>query len=129
MRRLPAVVALMSLLCSPLAVGADDHLVTPQASRTRLAGSTTQREQDLQTVARVLSRPEASAAVSRMGLAPEQVQSRLAALGDQDLRDLAARAAALDRDPVAGYYDSDVHDLMVILLVVVIVVVLLSAVN
>jgi hypothetical protein len=122
-------VTLASLCLWPFAAIADDHLVTAQAGRARLAEAAIQRGHDLDSLGRVLSRPEASAIVSGIGLSPDRVQARLATLSDRDLRDLAARAEALDRDVVAGHYTDgpDVHDLVVVLLVVVIVAVVLDA--
>jgi hypothetical protein len=52
----------------------------------------------------------------------------LAALSDTELRDLAARAQALEQDPVAGL-SSDVNQLLIIFLIVAIVILVLQAVD
>jgi hypothetical protein len=56
------------------------------------------------------------------------VRTRVAALGDSELRDLARRARALESDPVAGV-DVKKHRVLVGVVVVVVVIVVLGAVH
>jgi ABC-type tungstate transport system substrate-binding protein len=56
------------------------------------------------------------------------LRAALPALSDAELRDLAARAAVLETDPL-GAMDQDIKLLVIILLIALIVVVILSAVD
>jgi hypothetical protein len=50
-------------------------------------------------------------------------------LTDAELREVAARAAALDQDPVAGVSDHDIRWLLYIFLIVAIVILVIQAVD
>jgi hypothetical protein len=72
-------------------------------------------------VDQALSSPEAAVAASALGVDLGRLGASTPALSDEELRDLAARAAALGSDPVAGAMDRDVKLLVMILLIVAIV--------
>jgi len=73
-----------------------------------------------------LSSPQAGAAANALGVDIVAVRAAAPSLSDSELRDLAARAAALDRDPAAGL-SSDVNRLLIIFLIVAIVLLLIKA--
>lgn len=95
----------------------------------RLAQAAAQRQQDVVAVERVLSSPAAARVASTLGVRLEPLRAGVPALGDREIRDLAARAARLRGDPVAGFHNSDpsVDDLLKIFLIVAIVVILIEA--
>ena len=70
----------------------------------------------------------AQAAAATVGADLDKLRMAVPTLGDDELRDLAARAAALDSDPAAGL-DSDIRMLLLIFLVVAIVILVLQAVD
>jgi hypothetical protein len=79
-------------------------------------------------VDRVLSSPRAEAAAAAVGADLGRVRAAVATLSDEDLADVAARAAALQTDPVAAL-DSDIRTLLMIFLIVAIVILVLQAVD
>ena len=93
--------AAATLLSADLGL-AQDHLVSAEQARQRMAEAVAQRESDLATVRTAFSSAEANQAAAALGVNLDSVRSRLAALDDGELHELAARAAALDSDPVAG---------------------------
>ena len=93
--------AAATLLSADLGL-AQDHLVSAEQARQRMAEAVTQRESDLATVRTAFSSAEANQAAAALGVSLDSVKSRLAALDDGELHELATRAAALDSDPVAG---------------------------
>jgi hypothetical protein len=75
-----------------------------------------------------LSSPQAARAAATVGLDIHQVRSAAASLTDAELRDLAARASALEADPASGL-SHDVDELLVIFLIVAIVILVIKAVD
>jgi len=124
---LATAVTLSTLLIAVHASAATDHLVAPEAVSQRLQAAAAAREADIAAVRVVLSRPEAAQVARTVGADLEHVKAAAAALGDDELRDLAQRARAVQVDPVAGL-SNDVETLLIIFLIVAIVILVLQAV-
>lgn len=124
--RLLMAAALLTASAAPAL--ASDHLASPETVQGRLSGASSARAADLSRVEDALSSPQAARAAATLGLDVRHVRSAAATLGDAELRDLAARAAALDRDPRSGL-SHDVDQLLVIFLIVAIVVLVIKAVD
>jgi hypothetical protein len=123
---LAAALIATSALSSP--VRAQEHVVAPAAAQARLADAAAQRVHQLAVVDAVLASPEAVAAAASLGQDAQRLRAAVPALGDRELRDLAARAEALQADPVAGL-DNDIRQLLIIFLIVAIVILVLQAVD
>jgi len=129
-RRVAAVVAVMTL-----ALGAADralaqeHLVSEAAAQALLAEVEALRQGDLALVERVLSSPQAATAARSVGADLDAVRRATPTLTDAELREVAARAAALGQDPVAGVSDNDIRWLLYIFLIVAIVILVIKAVD
>jgi hypothetical protein len=89
------------------AASAGDHIVAVDAAHERLAAARAARAADEAVVFSVLARPEAAAAASAAGVPIDEVRARVGTLSDAELADLAARAAAMTDDPVAGAIKRD----------------------
>ena len=107
---------------------AQDHLLSRDAARDRLAAATQDRRQALDTVDRALATPDAARAASSVGVDIAAVRAAVPALSDAELADISARAAALESDPVAGL-DHDIKLLLEIFLIVAIVILVLRAID
>jgi len=105
-----------------------DHVVTPQEAQERLVQKSAARQDDQAAVERLLSSPQAEAAGAAVGADLDRVRAAVATLSDEELSDVAARAAALQTDPVAAL-DSDIRTLLMIFLIVAIVILVLRAVD
>lgn len=128
MRHLTAIVTALAVLAVPGVAVCGDHLATAVSIDERLSQSALQRQQDVLTLQRVLSTPAAASTTAAIGARIESVRAAVPALNDEELRELATRAAALGSDPAAGY-EPLVHDFLVVLLIVAIVVLVFDAVN
>jgi hypothetical protein len=129
-RSVAAVVAVMALALGVADRAlAGEHLVTEAAAQARLAEAEAARLGDLARVDRVLSSPQAAAAARSVGADLDAVRRAAPTLTDAELREVAARAAALDQDPVAGVSDSDIRWLLYIFLIVAIVILVIKAVD
>jgi hypothetical protein len=126
MRKLAAAVLCATLV--PASGFSGDHLVSPDTVRARLAEAAAARESHLATLGRVLAMPQVEGAAAELGLDVRQVRAAVSSLSDDELRDLAARAALLEADPVAGL-SRDVESLLIIFLLVAIVILVLQAVD
>lgn len=118
-----------ALLTTSAAVAfAGDHLASSETVQGRLLRASSARVADLSRVEGALSSPQAARAAVSLGLDVRRVRSAAATLSDAELRDLAGRAAALDRDPRSGL-SHDVDQLLVIFLIVAIVILVIKAVD
>jgi hypothetical protein len=131
MRKSLAVLATAVLLTSALSgpAQAQQHIVAPEAAQARLAEAAGERARQLDIVDSVLASPEASAAAAALGQDMKRLRAAVPALSDSELSDLAARAEALQTDPLAGYLDNDIRQLLIIFLIVAIVILVLQAVD
>jgi hypothetical protein len=116
-----------TVLAAATMAGAAQHVTTPDAARAALVEATAQRSADLATLEGVLSSP-AAARVAEQGIDVGAARRALATLSDAEVRDLAARARALESDPASGL-SKDANDLLVIFLVVAIVILVLQAID
>jgi len=108
MRRILVALAAAAVLFA-VQVGAEErlatpgtHLVTPDLAQARLLEASAERERNLATVEAFLASPEAQAGLGAVGVTEARVRGSLPTLSDAELQDVAARAAALQVDPVAG---------------------------
>jgi hypothetical protein len=108
MRRILVALAAAAVL-SAVQVGATErlatpgtHLVTPDVAQARLLEAGAERERNLATVEAFLASPEGHAGLGAAGVTEALVRGSLPTLSDAELQDVAARAAALQTDPVAG---------------------------
>jgi hypothetical protein len=125
------IIMFASLAFSSLLAGqalAGDHLVSREAARDQVQQAASQRERSLATLDAVLSTPTAARAAASVGADTERLRAALPTLTDQEIADLAARADALQADPVAGL-DDDIRTLLIIFLIVAIVILVLQAVD
>jgi len=105
-------------------VGAGDHLVTQNAVDARMSAAARERAQNVATIDHVLSSPRAAKTARSAGVDLAKVRGAVPSLSDQELRDLAVRAASLRSDVVAGQYvivDDDRHDADAFLMFMVLV--------
>jgi hypothetical protein len=123
-----AVVALVALVAADRAF-AQEHLVTTTEAQARLAEAAAARQHDLAVLDGALSTREAAAAAKAVGADLAGVRRMTPTLSDSELRDLSARAAALQSDPVAGVTDHDLRWLLYVFLLVAIVILVIKAVD
>jgi hypothetical protein len=123
-----AALSVAAVLAATAPTFADDHLVSPRTAQERLQGAEAGRQRDREVVDRALSSPQAQAAATAVGADLDRVRAAVGMLSDAELADVAARAAALQSDPVAAL-DSDIRTLLMIFLIVAIVILVLQAVD
>jgi hypothetical protein len=85
---------------SPATAGS--HLVTPDLAQARLLEAGAARERNLASVESFLASPVGQAGMGAAGVSEARVRGALPLLSDAELQDVAARAAALQADPVAS---------------------------
>lgn len=123
---LAAAAAFLSLPAGRAAAG--DHIATADAVQSRLSEAATQRAQNVATVQEVLSTPIAVDAAASVGADLDRVRAGVSRLSDAELSDLAARASALQSDPVAGALTSNQRLLVTIALVLIVIILVLAIV-
>jgi hypothetical protein len=127
-KSLAVLAAAAAILILPAAHAAADHIVTPDAVQSRLSEAATQRAQNVATVQELLSTPAALEAAASVGADLGRVRTGVASLSDAELSDLAARASALQSDPVAGALTSNQRLLVTIALVLIVIILVLAIV-
>jgi hypothetical protein len=127
MRKLSAILALLSMLFAVPLVGADDHVVSRGAADRRLNDAVAERARNIASLDALLATPGAEEAAALAGLDLGLAGRALPRLGDAELADLAQRAAALTADPVAGHrYHDATGTLMLVMVFAVMAVVLIA---
>jgi hypothetical protein len=125
MKKTLAALAVLGLFAAP-AVWAEDHLVPAEAAQQRLLAASAARAQDLAAVDAFVASAEGTAALATLGLDPGALRGSLATLGDDELQQIAERAAALQADPVAGAIDRQVLYIGAIALAAIILIILIA---
>lgn len=98
----PLAVLVAAATLAAMPARADEHLLAPGLAEKRMAEAADARGRDLATVTAFVEAAEVTATLEAAGLDPARVRSSVTALGDQELREIASRVAALESDPVAG---------------------------
>jgi hypothetical protein len=102
MTKLLAALVAGTMVAATPPVRAEEHLVTSPEAQERLVDAATARERDLAALTALVDSAQATAALAATGLDAARLRASLSALDDEELREIASRVAALDRDPVAG---------------------------
>jgi hypothetical protein len=87
----------------------------------QLATSATNRQQQIKTLTRFLSTPDAERAMRDAHIDPVQVQTAIPTLSDQELANLATRAADAQQKFSAGSLNNEM--LLIVILVIAIVII------
>ncbi len=133
--RLLAQGALFGLLICALAFPPDifgqaaqqDHIVNPQAMQQQLEASSATRQRNIDTLNTLLSSPVAERAMQQAHVTPSQVKTAIPTLSDEELSNLAARAADAQTKFAAGSLSN--HDMLLIILVLVVIIVIVAIVH
>ena len=123
-----SLATLATLVVLAGAARAEEHLASPQAAQQQLLEAAAARERNLAAVDAFVASAEGSAALATVGLDAARVRGSLATLNDSELQEVAARAAALRGDPVAGlpFTENQVIWIAAIAAAVVLVIILIA---
>jgi hypothetical protein len=124
-----AVIAAVLVICFlvPSDLVAQKHVVSPADLQKEVVAASQSRQQNLKTVQEFLSTPIAEKAMRQAKIDPQQVQSAVPTLKDDELAQLAARANKAQADFAAG--DIGQRELIWIILAVVVLVLIIVAVR
>jgi hypothetical protein len=121
---IPAALAL--LLSFPpqnmFAQAPQDHLVTSQSLEQQVQSTSHTRQQNIETINNMLSTPIAERAMRDAHYDPIQVRTAVPTLSDQELANLATRAADVQQKISGGVLGFGVITLLVIAVIILIVV-------
>ena len=118
---------LILIFSVPSNLFAQSHVVTPAELQNELVKATQTRQQNLQTVNRFLSSPQAEKALRATQLDPAQVKTALTSLNDHELSQLAARSAKAQADFAAGRLTD--RDLLLVLVGIAALILIIVAVR
>ncbi|HEY1768351.1 MAG TPA: hypothetical protein VGG26_11875 [Terracidiphilus sp.] len=99
-----------------------DHLVSPQLLQQQVENASQARQQDIRTVTNLLSTPVAERAMRDAHFDPVQVRTAIPTLSDQELANLATRAADAQQRIAAGGLGFGLTTLIVVAIIIIIVV-------
>jgi hypothetical protein len=102
-----------------------DHIVSSQALQQQLETSVAVRQRNIETLNSFLSSPTAQRAMQETHITPTQVKTAIPTLSDEELANLATRAADAQMKFAAGNFSD--HDLLIIAIVVLVVIVIIIA--
>jgi hypothetical protein len=125
--------ALPGVLVAALAFPADifaqagaapDHLVSPGALQQQLQANAATRQQQIDSVMKLLSAPGADRAMKDAHINPEQVRAAVPTLSNEELASLSTRAADAQQKFAAGSLTND--GLLIVILIVAIVIIVIA---
>jgi len=121
--------ALVAVFGAPQSLVAEvsDHLVSPSTLQKATVGASQQRERNLATLKTFFSSDKARQALESAHMNSEQVNKAVASLSDQELAQLATRAAKAQADFAAGNIDN--RDLLIILVAIAALILIIVAVR
>jgi hypothetical protein len=118
--------ALVLLLALPQDIFAQsasqEHLVSPQILQQQVESTSQTRQQNIQTINNLLNTPIAEQAMRNAHFDPVQVRTAVPTLSDQELVNLATRAADVQQKISGGFLGAGLTTLLIIVLIVIIVV-------
>ena len=118
---------LVTIFAVPHSLLAQSHVVSPADLQKELVTSTQARQHSLETVRQLFSSPRAENALKSAHMNPEQVQTAVSTLSDQELARLASRADTAHADFAAGRLED--RDLLIIVVAIAALVLLIVAVR
>lgn len=122
-----AVFAVAFTVPSTLLAQAPDHLVSPSALQQAAVSASHARRQNVDTLQEFFSSPQARKALESARMNPQEVKKAVSGLSDQELAQLARRAARAQSDFAAG--DLTDRDLLIILIAIAALILIIVAVH
>lgn len=119
--------ALAMLFLIPADMVAQNHVVSPAELQQQVTAASQARQHNIETLQQFFSSPAAEKAMKSAKMDPQQVKTAVAALDDQDLARLAARADKSQADFAAGNLSE--RDLIWIILAIAVIVLIIVAVR
>lgn len=110
-----------------LSAQTSQHLVNNSALQQAAIGASQARQQNLDTLNGFLSSKQAKEAMKTAHVNPQEVQSAVASLSDQELAQLASRASKTEANFAAGNITN--HDLLVIMVAMLALILIIVAVH
>lgn len=106
-----------------IAAQAAQHLVSPSDLQSAAVDASQSRQQDIGTLNKFLSIPQAQQAMQSAHVTPQQVKKAVAGMSDEELAQLASRAQKAQHDFAAGMSN---HDLILVVLAIVVLILLIA---
>jgi Flp pilus assembly protein TadB len=122
-----AVLALAFTVPPTLVAQAPDHLVSPSALQQAAENASHARQQNVATLQKFFSSPEAQRALESAHMNAQEVKKAVAGLSDQEAAQLAQRANKAQSDFAAG--DLTNRDLLIILVCIAALILIIVAVH
>jgi hypothetical protein len=125
--RMAIAVVLAAFFIVPTEALAQSHVVSPADLQKEAVASSQVRQHNLDSVQHLLSTPAAEKAMKSAKMDPQQVQTAVSTLNDQELAQLAARADKAQADFAAGSIGE--RDLILIILAIAVIILIIVAVR
>jgi hypothetical protein len=117
----------MAVAAASVNVWAQTHVVSRAELRQQMLDAARTRAANIETVKEFISFPHAQQALRIAHLNPQRVQAAVSTLSDEEVAQLAARAAKAQRDFAAG--DLSDRDLLLILVGIAALILIIVAVR
>jgi hypothetical protein len=104
-----------------------DHIVNSQALQQQLETSAAARQRNIDTLNTFLSSPTAQRAMQETHVTPTQVKTAIPMLSDEELADLATRAADAQMKFAAGAFGN--RELLIIAVAILVLILIIVAVR
>jgi CHASE3 domain sensor protein len=124
-----APAALLLAFAAPMAIHAQatnqDHVVSSQALDQQLTTSSATRQQNIETLQKLMETPTAQKAMHDAKVDPQQVKTAIPTLSDDELANLSARVNHAQHDLAAGYIGPGLFTIIILVVILIIIVIVI----
>jgi Flp pilus assembly protein TadB len=122
-------VALLLAFVAPKTITAQateqDHVVSSQALDQQVANSSATRQQNIDTLQKLLDTPTAQKAMHDAKVDPQQVKTAIPTLSDDELANLSGRVDKAQHDLAAGYIGPGLFTIIILAVIVIIIIIVI----
>jgi hypothetical protein len=104
-----------------------DHVVSSQALDQQLTTNSATRQQNVETLQKLMETPTAQKAMHDAKVNPEQVKSAIPTLSNDELANLSARVNKAQSDLAAGHIGPGLFTIVILVVIVVIIIIVVKA--
>lgn len=104
-----------------------DHVVSSQALDQQLTTTSATRQQNIETLQKLMDTPTAQKAIRDAKVDPQQVKSAIPTLSNDELANLSARVHKAQNDLSAGYIGPGLFTIIILVVVLIIIIVVIKA--
>ena len=104
-----------------------DHVVSSQALDQQLTTTSATRQQNIETLQKLMDTPTAQKAIRDAKVDPQQVKSAIPTMSNDELANLSARVHKAQNDLAAGHIGPGLFTIVILVVILIIIIIVIKA--